>query len=141
MWQCAVLFGAGSNAACRIVQCIPDASTSTIGSQAIATPGRTIQGRVLAIETGAPVPSARIRLITDSAWASVDSSGVASLHVGATGSYTLAVTAPGYVPATRVMTLRGDSGVAWVALLARSRRTPHDAACPVDSINVTTDTP
>ena len=134
LWQCAVLFGAGSNAACRVVQCIPDASASSIGSQVIADHPRTIQGRVLAIETGAPVTSARIQLATDSAWAAVDSAGTASLHVGATGSYTLAVSAPGYVSATRVITLRGDSGVAWIALLARSRRTHRDTACPADSL-------
>lgn len=141
MWQAAVLFGAGSNAACRVVQCIPDAGGSTITAQTVVGRRLAIQGRVLAIETASPIPSARIQLTTDSAWTTVDSAGAASIRVQAPGSYTLAVVAPGYAASSRIMTVRGDSGIAWIALLARSRPMRRDPACGSDSSPEATPTP
>lgn len=141
IWQSAVLVGAGSNAGCRVVQCVPDASSSTIATQTVAGHRLSVYGRVLAIETGTPVLSARVQLASESVWTPVDSTGAASIATDTPGSLTLSVAAPGYAASSRIITVRGDSGVAWVALLARSRSIRRDPACGADSATDATRSP
>lgn len=136
LWQSVVVFGVGSNAGCRIVQCVPRDPSASIIAVTIVAPGPlpSVRGRVLSIETGEPVPSARARVVTsNSQWHDVDSDGRVELAMPGPGSYTIEVAAPGYDIGSRVVAVRADSGAAWIASMARSRLLIRDRACGADT--------
>jgi hypothetical protein len=94
--------------------------------------GLIVHGRVLALEDGDPLPSARIRLRdTGDEWHPVDSAGRITLHVPAAGSYTVEVTAPGFNTGSRSLAVRSDSGLVWVSVLGRTPVPNRNGACGV----------
>jgi hypothetical protein len=135
LWPSVLVLGVGSNAGCRIIECVPrDPSASTIATLSV-TPGPvlSVRGRVLNIETGGPLSSARARVTSNGQWEDVDSDGRVELPIPGPGTYTIEVAAPGYDVGSRVVAVRVDAGVAWIAAMARSGALVRDRACGADT--------
>ena len=135
LWSFVLALGVASNVGCRMIQCEPrDPSASTIVTLPVEQSRvLTMHGRVLTIETAEPLASARARVTPNGEWRDVDSDGRVELPIPRSGSYTIEVAAEGYDVVSRVVTVRADSGVAWIAVIARSRTSVRDRACGADT--------
>ena len=138
MWQSAVVFSVVTNAACRVVQCLPpEPSASVVASQSVADIPLVIRGRVLSLETGESLLLARARMSNaNPEWLAVDAGGALVVRVAGPGSYTVDVAAPGYDFISHTVVVRRDSGVVWVAVMARTRPVRRNPACGADTSDI-----
>src|SRR5262245_66129689 len=87
IWQFVALVGVGTNAGCHVVQCLPpEPSASIVGAQSSAERPLMIRGRVVSLETGQPLRSARAR---------VSSGNAQSIRGDANGAFSVRVARPG----------------------------------------------
>jgi len=99
-----------------------------------------IRGRVVSLETGQPLRSARARVSSGNAQSlRVDANGAFFVRVARPGSYSVDVAASGYDFISRTVVVAEDSGVALVAVMARTRRLRRNPACGTDTAVMTAD--
>ena len=127
----ALILGAASISACRLVDCPPPAlSASAIAVQATAAHPFVIQGHVFSTEGGAPLANARVRLVpTDSVWQPVNADGSFMMQQPTVGAQTLEVSAEGYDLASALMVMRPDSGIDVLVAMVETRREVVNSAC------------
>jgi hypothetical protein len=133
--QCIAALAAATTGGCRLVQCLPaEPSGSVVGALTVPEQPLVVRGHVFSLESGEPVLGARVRVMNaDTELPVVDSAGVWYVRATAPGAYVIDVAAPGYDPGSRAVVLRADSGLRWVAIMARSRASQRDRACGVDT--------
>lgn len=109
--------------ACRLDECPPSLlSNSNVAAQSVPGQPLSIRGRVMSLDASAALVSARVRLLLpDSTWHTVASDGSFTLTGLSAGSFSLEATALGFEPAIGRVAVSGDSAVAVLAVLERSR--------------------